>query len=99
MNPTPEEPHRYYSTRLGEIYHADSLLMLEKRVDTQSVDLIVTSPPFGLVRKKEYGNADAHEYLAWFSPFARQFRRVLKDTGRLPKGGCSKGQLPLLGDQ
>lgn len=48
-----------------------------------SVDLIMTSPPFGLVRKKEYGNADAHEYLDWFKPFAGQFRRVLKERGSL----------------
>ena len=28
-----------------------------------SVNLIMTSPPFGLVRQKEYGNVDADEYL------------------------------------
>jgi site-specific DNA-methyltransferase (cytosine-N4-specific) len=28
-----------------------------------SVDLIMTSPPFGLVRKKDYGNVDADDYL------------------------------------
>jgi len=43
----------------------------------------MTSPPFGLVRKKTYGNADAHEYLEWFKPFGKQFRRVLKDSGSL----------------
>lgn len=48
-----------------------------------SVDLIVTSPPFGLVRKKEYGNVSSAEYLAWFKPFAKQFLRILKDSGSL----------------
>ena len=48
-----------------------------------SVDLIVTSPPFALVRKKDYGNADADRYLDWFRPFAEQFARVLKDSGSL----------------
>jgi site-specific DNA-methyltransferase (cytosine-N4-specific) len=43
----------------------------------------MTSPPFGLVRKKEYGNADTHAYLNWFRPFAEQFHRVLKDSGSL----------------
>ena len=43
----------------------------------------MTSPPFGLVRRKEYGNADAHKYLDWFRPFAGQFRRVLKERGSL----------------
>lgn len=44
---------------------------------------IPTWPPFGLVRKKAYGNADANEYLDWFRPFAQQFHRVLKESGSL----------------
>jgi len=48
-----------------------------------SVDLIMTSPPFGLVRKKDYGNEDADKYLDWFRPFAEHFRRILKDSGSL----------------
>lgn len=47
------------------------------------INLVITSPPFGLVRKKDYGNADAHEYLDWFRPFAEQFNRVLSDDGSL----------------
>ncbi len=43
----------------------------------------MTSPPFGLVRKKDYGNADAHDYLEWFKPFAEAFRRALKPHGSL----------------
>jgi len=43
----------------------------------------MTSPPFGLVRKKNYGNADANEYLEWFRLFAASFKRVLKDNGSL----------------
>ncbi|MGZ3581925.1 MAG: DNA methyltransferase [Ktedonobacterales bacterium] len=48
-----------------------------------SVNLIVTSPPFGLVRKKEYGNVAADEYVDWFRPFAREFYRLLADNGSL----------------
>jgi site-specific DNA-methyltransferase (cytosine-N4-specific) len=48
-----------------------------------SIDLVMTSPPFGLVRKKEYGNVAADEYLDWFRPFAAQLNRVLKDSGSL----------------
>jgi len=47
------------------------------------VNLIVTSPPFGLVRKKEYGNVDADEYVEWFRPFARAFHTVLANNGSL----------------
>lgn len=72
----------YHRTKLGEIILGDSLEVLSKR-EADSVDLIMTSPPFGLVRKKEYGNVHADEYCEWFQPFAEQFHRVLKDTGSL----------------
>jgi site-specific DNA-methyltransferase (cytosine-N4-specific) len=49
--------------------------------EPRSVDLIMTSPPFGLVRKKQYGNVDADEYLDWFRSFAAAFKRVLKPSG------------------
>jgi DNA modification methylase len=70
-------------TDLGRIYLGDSLEVIQSEIADHSVDLIMTSPPFGLVRKKEYGNADADDYLDWFRPFARQFRRVLKESGSL----------------
>lgn len=76
-------PREYLKTDLGQIYLGDSLNLLDGVVNEQSVDLIMTSPPFGLVRKKEYGNVDADEYLNWFRPFASSFKRILKDTGSL----------------
>jgi site-specific DNA-methyltransferase (cytosine-N4-specific) len=56
---------------------------MHKALEPESVDLIMTSPPFGLVRKKSYGNEDADRYLKWFRPFAEGFRRVLKPSGSL----------------
>lgn len=73
----------YFSTRLGQIVLADSCSILQEQVAEKSVDLVMTSPPFGLVRKKDYGNADAHDYLDWFRPFAGGLKRVLKDNGSL----------------
>jgi DNA modification methylase len=52
-------------------------------LQTESVDLIVTSPPFGLVRKKDYGNVESHEYVSWFKQFGIQFKRLLKPSGSL----------------
>jgi len=43
----------------------------------------MTSPPFGLVCRKDYGNVEANEYVDWFEPFAAEFHRVLKDNGSL----------------
>lgn len=79
VQPSYESFHR---TIYGEIVLGDSLNVLKGRPDN-SVDLVMTSPPFGLVRKKEYGNVHADEYCDWFRPFAEQLYRVLRDTGSL----------------
>jgi DNA modification methylase len=75
-----KRPTPLYSTDLGACYSADALEFLPTLADA-SVDLIVTSPPYALHFKKEYGNADQHEYVDWFLPFAREFKRVLKPEG------------------
>jgi DNA modification methylase len=75
-------PQLYHNTALGKIYLGDSLDLL-CTMKSSSVDLIMTSPPFGLVRKKQYGNVDADMYLSWFKPFGEQFKRLLKDSGSL----------------
>lgn len=76
-------PRTYWKGDLGRIYHGDSRGLLLKTVDENSVDLVVTSPPFALRSKKAYGNEDAHRYLDWFRPFAEGIRRVLKESGSL----------------
>ena len=70
----------FLKTKLGQIYLGDSLRVL-KSIKPRSVDLIVTSPPFGLVRKKDYGNVAADKYLEWFAPFAELFKKILKPEG------------------
>jgi DNA modification methylase len=83
MAPRPKpSPTVFHKTSLGRIVHGDSLDVLDSYAHN-SVDLIMTSPPFGLVRKKDYGNVDASEYVDWFRPFGEQFKRVLKDNGSL----------------
>ncbi len=72
----------FHETPLGQIIHGDSRDVLTT-CDGESVDLIMTSPPFGLVRKKDYGNVEADEYVDWFKPFAAEFHRVLKSNGSL----------------
>ncbi|CAA9301019.1 MAG: PvuII DNA methyltransferase [uncultured Chloroflexia bacterium] len=79
----PAAPRRVYGEGLGAIYQGDSSELLQASLEPQSVDLIMTSPPFGLVRKKYYGNEDADRYLAWFKQFAEGFTRVLKPSGSL----------------
>lgn len=86
----------YYETRFGRIYHADGLDVMQCR-DKASVDLIMTSPPFALTRKKDYGNEQEDAYLDWFRAFAEQFHRILKDDGSLviDLGGAWKPGFPV----
>lgn len=82
---TPDIPPAtfFHTTRLGEIYLGDSLALFRDVIKKHSVDLIMTSPPFGLVRKKDYGNVDAEKYVEWFRPFAGAFKEALKPHGSL----------------
>lgn len=80
MSRAPLRP--FHKTKLGTVYHNDSLDVMAA-MKPGSVDLIMTSPPFGLTREKEYGNVREQEYLDWFKPFAKAFHRVLKDSGSL----------------
>jgi site-specific DNA-methyltransferase (cytosine-N4-specific) len=72
----------YYYTDYGAAYLGDSLELMKKMPDA-SINLIVTSPPYALVFKKEYGNVDAKDYVSWFMQFADQFYRILTEDGSL----------------
>jgi site-specific DNA-methyltransferase (adenine-specific) len=52
-----------------------------KKIDNESVDLIVTSPPYADQRKQTYGGIQPDEYVEWFMPIAAELQRVLKPTG------------------
>ncbi|EBQ9171282.1 TPA: site-specific DNA-methyltransferase [Salmonella enterica] len=69
-----------YKTKLGGMFVGDSIELL-KELDDNSVNLVITSPPFALQRKKEYGNLDQHEYIDWFLEFAKLVHKKLKDDG------------------
>lgn len=69
-----------YSTVFGEMYCGDSLSLM-KDLPEKSVNLVMTSPPYALHFKKEYGNASQQEYVSWFKPFAAEIKRILTDDG------------------
>jgi site-specific DNA-methyltransferase (adenine-specific)/site-specific DNA-methyltransferase (cytosine-N4-specific) len=46
-----------------------------------SVDLIVTSPPYADQRKNTYGGVAPNNYVEWFLPISKELLRVLKPTG------------------
>jgi len=92
---TKPELRLFLKTSYGRILLGDSLDLLASTPD-ESIDLIVTSPPFGLVRQKDYGNVPADQYLEWFKPFAEHFYRVLKASGSfvLDIGGAWNPGIP-----
>lgn len=69
-----------YTTDKGAAYIGDSIELLSALPDN-SINLVMTSPPFALQRKKEYGNLDQHEYVDWFLTFARLVHQKLTDDG------------------
>ncbi len=64
----------------ADIYHGDCREIL-KELDDNSVDLIVTSPPYADARKNVYGGVHPDEYVHWFLPITEQMLRVLKPSG------------------
>lgn len=69
-----------YTTTKGATYIGDSRELLEALPDN-SVNLVMTSPPFALQRQKEYGNLDQHAYIDWFLEFATLVHKKLQDDG------------------
>jgi DNA modification methylase len=69
-----------YTTSRGRAYNADALAVL-RSLPADSISLVMTSPPFGLRRKKAYGNVPPEAYVEWFLPFAREVHRVLRSDG------------------
>jgi DNA modification methylase len=85
-----------YSTNYGSAYCGDSLGLL-KQLPNESIDLVMTSPPFALQRQKEYGNHDQEEYVDWLLVFTAEIRRVLKNTGSfvIDLGGAYQKNRPV----
>lgn len=52
-----------------------------KALPTDSIDLIVTSPPYADQRISTYGGIKPDEYVSWFLPIASELKRVLKPEG------------------
>jgi site-specific DNA-methyltransferase (cytosine-N4-specific) len=66
------------------MYRGDALEVLPALVARgERVKLIMTSPPFALLRQKAYGNEEADNYIAWFLQFVEHFKQILEPDGSL----------------
>lgn len=88
--------YELYYTKFGRAYVGDSKELLTSLAE-DSVDLIITSPPFALQRKKEYGNKDQDEYVGWLLEYGHHVFRVLKNSGSfvLDLGGAYRKGRPV----
>ena len=96
MNPAPKlSVNPAYTTDWGHAYCGDSLALLSQFSDN-SINLVMTSPPFALLRKKEYGNKDQGEYIEWLSEFAKVVLKKLTLDGSfvLDLGGAYQKGVP-----
>lgn len=91
----PLRPTPAYRTELGAAYCGDSLDLLEGLSD-DSIGLVMTSPPFALLREKEYGNHDQEEYVDWLLQFGRLVHSKLSGDGSfvLDLGGAYQRGVP-----
>jgi len=84
-----------YRTAKGDAYVGNSLELLAELPDN-SIDLVMTSPPFALRSQKSYGNVEETEYVQWIKPFGQEVFRVLKESGSfvLDLGGAYRAGVP-----
>lgn len=76
-----------YSTSLGRMLVGKIEDVLDDGRRTshirKKVNLIFTSPPFPLVKKKRYGNESGQEYLEWLTALAPRLTDLLADDGSI----------------
>jgi DNA modification methylase len=85
-----------YKTAFGSAFVGDSLHLLD-HVKKESINLVVTSPPFCLLRQKKYGNLPEQQYIDWLADFARKVKEVLVEDGSfvLDLGGAYEKGRPI----
>ena len=72
-----------YKTKFGKYYVNECEKQLKYLKLKGKVQLILTSPPFPLNNKKQYGNLNGEEYLEWFVNLAPLFSELLTDDGSI----------------
>lgn len=70
----------HYKKTKANLYLDDCINVLNS-LSNDSVDLIVTSPPYSDQRKGTYGGIHPDKYVDWFLPKSEELLRVIKPTG------------------
>lgn len=85
-----------YSTEKGKAVIGNSLELMKELPDN-SINLVITSPPFALSRPKEYGNKDQEEYIDWILEFTNEVKRIITLDGSfvIDLGGAYQKGIPI----
>ena len=76
----------FYYTAKGDYLLGESIDLIRNkllRYYRNKVNLIITSPPFPLNKKKKYGNLTGEAYKDWFIQFAPLFSELLTEDGSI----------------
>ena len=77
---------KVYETKRGRMYKGTAEQFRDSLVGKRckgKVNLIFTSPPVPLNRKKKYGNRQGDEYIQWLAGFAKSFTDLLTPDGSI----------------
>jgi site-specific DNA-methyltransferase (adenine-specific)/site-specific DNA-methyltransferase (cytosine-N4-specific) len=81
---TPSSPSSFVGVGstpvITQVINADCAVAL-KRLPGESIDLVMTSPPYTDQRNSIYGGVPPDRYVGWFLPIADELYRVLKPSG------------------
>ncbi len=83
MNEDKNLNNLLYETNYGKYYIGKCEEMIDNLGVNGQVQLLLTSPPYPLNKKKKYGNMVGEEYLEWLYKLAPLFSKVLKPDGSL----------------
>jgi len=76
-----------FKNKIGASYCGDSLKLIKSKKFQKAykgkIDLIFTSPPFNLVKKKKYGNENGQEYINWLTEFSKPLTDLLTEKGSI----------------
>lgn len=73
-----------YETKFGKCIHGDVIDILNKKSFQKykgKINLIFTSPPFPLNRKKKYGNLNGEFYIEWLTKITTSLKDFLSEDG------------------
>ena len=90
-------PDKIRNNVRNKIYNKDSTKFLKDRkyFPDNSIDFIMTSPPYSDKRKNSYGGVHPNKYVEWFLPISEQLHRILNPKGSFVmniKEGARNGQ-------